>query len=188
MKRTLRYAIMLALCVLPLAGAGAAYGAPGRAPAASPRERFAEEYRLLASPSWRHDFPNLGSRFVVIGRSTGKYGTPGTYNCIAHTVGVHNQWVWPGDQVGDFDRLYGQYGYRRVRGLDYRVHPQLDKIVLYGKHQNGRVVCTHGSRQQRNGTWTSKLGAGPLIRHPGPGSVNGPSYGQPIAVYVRARR
>ena len=37
-----------------------------------------------------------------------------------------------------------------------------------------------------DGTWTSKLGDGPLIRHLRASSVAGPSSGHPIAVYSRS--
>jgi hypothetical protein len=38
-----------------------------------------------------------------------------------------------------------------------------------------------------DGTWTSKLGKMAVIRHATPDSLDGPDYGQPVAVYVRKR-
>jgi hypothetical protein len=70
----------------------------------------------------------------------------------------------------------------------YRVQPGVDKIVLYGKQERGRWVVTHQVRQLSKGTWTSKLDKLALIRHRTPEALSGPSYGQPIAVYVRVRR
>jgi hypothetical protein len=42
--------------------------------------------------------------------------------------------------------------------------------------------------QERDRTWTSKLGQLALIRHATADALSGPTYGQPVAVYVRARR
>ena len=47
------------------------------------------------------------------------------------------------------------------------------------------VEVTHGALQDRDGTWTSKLGQLALIRHRTPAALNGPTYGQPVAVYAR---
>jgi hypothetical protein len=185
MTRLLSKAIVATLFAIALAGTAQAQAPLKPAPPAS---RFAKEYSLLRSPSWARDFPNLG-RVEVLAPSTGKAGERGAYNCIAHSVKVYNRWVWEGDTVAVFDKLYGRYGYRRVKGLDYRFDSRYEKVVLYAKvHPNGRIECTHGSRQLADGSWTSKLGAGPLIRHARPESVAGPTYGKPIAVYVKARQ
>src|SRR5262245_16484837 len=97
--------------------------------------------------------------------------------------------MWPGTRVADFDKLYGLFGYRRVQGLDYRVVRGAQKIVLYAKRgKNGEIECTHGARQLADGTWSSKCGKQPLIRHLTPEALNGESYGQPIAVYMRQAR
>jgi hypothetical protein len=194
MNRFVRWALVLTVCLLPLAGSSA-HAAPGASlPRARPASRvvssslrFARDYRLMRSSTWRSNFPNLRDNFQVLGPSTDPKKKSG-YNCIAHTVRTYSGWVWPGTRVGDFDRLYRRHGYRRVRGLNYRAHPRLEKIVLYARRQRGRWVCTHGALQLRDGTWSSKLGSGPLIRHDSPNALTGPSYGRPIAVYVRLRR
>jgi hypothetical protein len=186
MNRFVRLAAVAALA-LGLAGRAApAAGLPSK-PGPDPA-RYAGEYGRMKEPSWRGGFPNL-RRFEVLAPSTGRDGKAKAYNCIAHTLRVYDRWVWPGGRVADFDRLYGEQGYRRVRGLDYRFRPDLEKVVLYAKTlPGGGSECTHGSRQLADGTWTSKLGAGPLIRHASPESVSGPSYGRPVAVYVRPRK
>ena len=56
-------------------------------------------------------------------------------------------------------------------------------IVVDGKSQTAYGTAC----QERDGTWSSKLGKGPLIRHLTPGALNGSSYGQPVAVYERPR-
>jgi hypothetical protein len=188
MSHAARLCLMSCLCLAALGGGRGAHAQavppkPGPSPAL-----YARAYAEVRSPAFRKNFPSL-SVFEVLAPSTPGAGKKGGYNCIAHTLRVYNRWVWPGKQVADFDRLYGSHGYRRVRTLDYRFHAQLDKVVLYAKRlPGGGWECTHGARQLADGTWTSKLGAGPLIRHPTPEAVAGPSYGRPVAVYVRRRR
>ena len=175
---------LVSLVVVALLFAGAAFGQRKAAPPPSTYERDAK--MLAYNPNWKKDFPNL-KKFEVLAPSTPK-NKKGAYNCIAHTVRVYTRWVWPGDRLSDFDALYGKAGFRRVKGLDYRFDPRVEKIVLYAKvKQDGTLSCTHGCKQLADGTWTSKLGAGPLIRHHNPNSVNGPSYGRPVYVYVRKR-
>ncbi len=106
-----------------------------------------------------------------------------TYNCIAWSLGITNQWVWPGDQVSDFDKLDGQYGYHRLSTLDYSLQPGIEKIALYADHGH----CTHQSHQEADGSWTSKLGQQARIRHLTPAFVDGGGYGEVIAIYARRR-
>ena len=61
-----------------------------------------------------------------------------------------------------------------------------DKLVLYGKKKaGGGIEVTHIARQLADGSWSSKLGSLPLIRHLRPDDVAGPTYGVPYVVYVR---
>jgi hypothetical protein len=176
------------LCVLALFGTGTARGEPLPQKPGPKAGKYAAEYREMTKPSWKTNFPNLGP-YEVLAPSTGRENKKGAYNCIAHTLRIYSRWVWPGKKVADFDRLYNSHGYKRLRKVDYRFNPKLDKIVLYAKVlKNGQLECTHGARQLADGTWTSKLGGGPLIRHKTPAAVGGPSYGRPIAVYVKVRR
>ena len=136
-------------------------------------------------------FPTLKanpSKFEVLGPGTpGQQISTNTYNCIAWSVGVVSNWVWPAGKtnarVSDFDVLYGSYGFRRISTLDYSLQPGVQKIVLYADSKGN---CTHGSWQNIDGTWTSKLGSGPLIRHAVPDVFGANDYGHPIAVYVRS--
>jgi hypothetical protein len=188
MIRGARKTLIVALCVVALLGTSAARGQSLQPKPGPKAGLYARDYQELQNPSWKNNFPNL-SRYEILAPSTGRENTKGAYNCIAHTLRVYTRWEWPGKRVADFDKLYASHGYRRIRKLDYRFNPRLDKVVLYAKRdKNGQLECTHASRQLTDGTWTSKLGAGPLVRHATPESVGGPSYGHPIAVYVKIRK
>ncbi len=188
MIRFCRKSVLLSLCLLALAGTGIAHAESVPRKPGPKADRYTDDYRTMESAGWKKDFPNLG-RYEVLASATPKGKKKVLYNCIAHTIRDYNKWVWPGAKVSDFDRLYGAHGYKRISKLDYKFDPSLDKIVLYAKkNKDGQIECTHGSRQLADGTWTSKLGQGPLIRHSTPGAVSGPSYGKPVAVYVKSRR
>jgi hypothetical protein len=175
-----RLAIFTALLALGLAWGGPIK--PGPDPAA-----YSRQYGIMETPDFKTGFPRLG-KFEVLAPATGKPGTKGSYNCIAHSMRVYDRWIWPGTRVADFDKEYAKVGLRRVKGLDYRFDPKVEKVVLFANVKaNGVVECTHGARQLADGTWTSKLGQGPLIRHATPDSVAGPSYGRPIYLYVKSR-
>jgi hypothetical protein len=141
----------------------------------------------LDTPVERKAFPHLGHEYEVLRPATK------VYNCIAWTIGVSTRWVWPAKPgrpatVRDFDELYGQHGFRRVKGLNFDRAAGLDKIVLYVKRKpDGAVEPTHGARQLADGSWSSKLGQLPLIRHLDPDDLDGASYGVPYAVYVRSQ-
>ncbi len=134
-------------------------------------------------------FPNLRGDFEVVDPTTGM-----RFNCISHSLGIHARWVNPqtgpaANPLGPMDRMYREQGYRRLAGLDLRPNPRQQKVVVYATKAGGRIKeVTHAALQERDGTWTSKLGQLPLIRHRNPQALNGPSYGEPVAVYVRTRR
>ena len=50
-------------------------------------------------------FPNLKT-WSVTGAATG------SYNCVAWSVGITNQWLWPGSTVKDFDAFYAYHGWK----------------------------------------------------------------------------
>lgn len=183
-------ALALAL-VNPNLGAGKVFAAE---PAVRPVKKVAKPFDTDKSPEERarvkgngKDFPRLGDDFEVLS------GSSKSFNCIAWSCGNTQEWIWPAQpgapgSLAAFDSLYGKLGYRRATGLDFRRQPGVDKLVLYGRVQNGQMACTHAARQSADGTWTSKLGKLPLIRHRTPDALSGPEYGQPVAVYVRARK
>lgn len=143
-----------------------------------------------ADPSWKSmvlkspSFPNLkADNFVAIG----PYSQ--SYNCIAWTVGVRDEWVWPGDSIKAFDDLYAKSGYRPLDDMNTALDPTLEKVVIFGLEKpDGSIEVTHGVKQEADGRWTSKLGTEPLIRHDQLDGVAGPAYGQPVRVYVRPRQ
>ncbi|MBK7860992.1 MAG: hypothetical protein IPJ65_20780 [Archangiaceae bacterium] len=142
-----------------------------------------------ADPSWKNEllrsksFPNLQAEdFVGIAPSSQRY------NCIAWTLGLRDQWVWPGTRVEDFDALYAKAGYSPAPDLDASLDPELEKVALYALTlSSGATEVTHGARQQPDGQWTSKIGTQPLIRHHALDDLAGPSYGAPVRIYVRPR-
>ncbi|MFP2930535.1 DUF6209 family protein [Pyxidicoccus sp. 3LG] len=145
-----------------------------------------------ADPSWKAEmlrstsFPNLKEEdFVGIGPSSQRY------NCIAWTMGIQDQWVWPGTKVEDFDKLYATQGYKPMSELDLSNDPNLEKIVVYGRElttRKGQIEVTHGALMDEQGRLTSKIGTQPLIRHNSADDLTGPSYGEPVRVYVRPRQ
>lgn len=140
-----------------------------------------------ADPTWKRlvlrnaGFPNLTEdNFVGMGP------TDGRYNCIAWSVGLRDEWLWPGEEVADFDALYSAHGYAPLDTLDLGHEPGVQKIALYGhKGGDGPVTVTHAAVTDSEGRYLSKLGTEPLIRHDDARSVEGPSYGEVVRVYAR---
>jgi hypothetical protein len=127
-------------------------------------------------------FRSFQGKFEVLGPSTPNAdASADTYNCIAWSLGITNHWVWPGESLGGFDKLYAQYGFRRLAKADFSMQAGVEKIALYAL--NGK--CTHAARQNTDGTWSSKLGSAPLIRHNLVDAFGNSIYGHPIAVYVK---
>ncbi|MGV3625855.1 MAG: DUF6209 family protein [Archangium sp.] len=157
---------------------------------------FGKNFRFEVGParddadsSWKAEmlrsksFPNLKEdTFVGIGPSSQRY------NCIAWTIGVRDEWVWPGEKLSVFDALYAKAGFTPLDSLDASLDPSLEKVVVYGLKKGSEVTVTHGAKQDESGEWTSKLGTQPLIRHKTLEALNGPSYGEPVRIYVRARQ
>jgi hypothetical protein len=145
-----------------------------------------------ADPSWKAEllrsksFPNLQAEdFVGIGPSSQRY------NCIAWTLGIQDQWVWPGTRIEDFDKLYAKQGYQPLSSVDLSNDPNMEKVVVYGlkpKTGTGPIEVTHGALMDEQGRLTSKIGTQPLIRHNSADDLTGPSYGEPVRVYVRPRQ
>jgi type VI secretion system secreted protein VgrG len=132
------------------------------------------------------DYPYLGQNYQVLAPSSGGY------NCISYSLGLRN--VWIAQQMGPpraplawMDHLYAQYGFRRLPTMDVSLDPGVRKVVLYGTTGRHGVVTDilHAEVQDKDGTWSSKLGDGPMIHYPHFNTLSGPSVGHPIAVYAR---
>jgi hypothetical protein len=154
--------------------------------------------------AWKKSFPKLGEDFEVLGEGTphptecgakagldGKVSAgaviPGTYNCIAHTGGIKNVWVNPYQTVEGWNLYYSPLGLKPTPGLDLSIEPGVQKVAVYAtKTAAGKIdQYTHAAIQESDGTWTSKLGSGPLIRHRTALAVEGPVYGEVVRVYVK---
>jgi hypothetical protein len=137
-------------------------------------ERYQEDRRSVEKA-----FPRLReANFEVLLPASEKF------NGVGSVVGLTG-WVWPGSSIDDFDKFLAAFRYQRLSTLDYRLKPGMEKVVLYGKRENGEQKATHVAKQTSDGTWMSKPGKLALIQHEHPADLNGESYGKPIAVYVR---
>lgn len=120
-------------------------------------------------------FPNLETWSVTAPRT-------GQYNCIAWSVGVTDQWIWPGYTVQDFDQFYASYGWT-VSGSCEREYKKR-KVALYA-YNSDPDDCTHGSRETHDCGWhESKCGGWERIMHIKT-ELEGGSYGDIIRCYEK---
>jgi len=120
-------------------------------------------------------FPRLKT-WSVTGAMTG------SYNCIAWSVGIMDQWLWPGSTVADFDAFYASYGWS-VSANGNREYKKR-KVALYADNSNPND-CTHGSREIHDCGWDeSKLGSLERIMHIRT-ELEGGSYGNIIRYYEK---
>lgn len=120
-------------------------------------------------------FPNLKT-WTVVGPATG------SYNCIAWSVGVTNQWIWPGNTVAIFDAFYASYGWS-VSANGNREYKKR-KVALYANNSDPND-CTHGSRETHDCGWDeSKLGSLEQIMHVR-SELEGGFYGNVIRYYEK---
>lgn len=120
-------------------------------------------------------FPNLQT-WSVTGEGTS------SYNCIAWSVGITDQWLWPGNTVADFDAFYASYGWS-VSANGIREYKKR-KMALYANNSNPND-CTHGSRETHDCGWDeSKLGSLERIMHIR-SELKGEYYGNVIRYYEK---
>ena len=101
-------------------------------------------------------FPNLKT-WNVTGPATDKY------NCIAWSVGIKNEWIWPGHTVQDFDSFYSLHGWTVSSNCNREYKKR--KVALYAYNSNPNS-CSHGSRETHDCGWDeSKLGKWERIMH-----------------------
>jgi type VI secretion system secreted protein VgrG len=174
------------LLIAVVFAAVATFGASPAARAADGGRNEEIKQRLTHDAGLQKSFPRLGTNFEVLRARTK------SYNCIAWSLGVTDHWVNPETGPEDaplrfMDRLYAEEGYRRAVQLNWRLERGLQKVVVYATLNPDATIneVTHAARQEPDGTFTSKLGQLPLIRHATPEDLRGPLYGLPIAVYVR---
>jgi len=166
--------------------AAVAFGGASSVRADDARRNEEVKQNLAHDPGIQHGFPRLGDNFEVIGDATDRY------NCISWSLGITDHWVNPETgpayaPLSGTDRLYAKQGYYREHDLNWRAEPGLEKVVVYASlNPDGTIhEVTHAAHEEPDGTFTSKLGRCPLIRHATPEALRGPSYGVPVAVYVR---
>jgi hypothetical protein len=120
-------------------------------------------------------FPNL-KKWSITGPITS------SYNCIAWSVGITNQWIWPGYTVADFDAFYASHSWS-VASTGKREYKKR-KVALYANNSNPND-CTHGSRETHDCGWDeSKLGPSERIMHIR-SELEGGSYGEVIRYYEK---
>ena len=104
-----------------------------------------------------------------------------TYNCLAHAIGITNDWVWPwynnNPTVAETTSYMNSIGYEQIPSYS------VNCIVAYGTSDS---CITHFSKSV-HGTVTAKCGGWELVRHIGYNVyfANG-SYGEPRAYYVKS--
>jgi len=104
------------------------------------------------------------------------------YNCISWTVGVTNDWIWPGDySISNFDALYNSYGYTRTGANADNAAIAIwvkDGIFKHGSvRKNSTIPKPHGF------DWESKCGPQERVMHTR-NALAGNIYGS-IAYYYR---
>ncbi len=117
------------------------------------------------------------------------------YNCIAWAAGRVDAWWWPdadgdafwpataprAETVAAFVAAFTALGFDSCAAGDHE--PGWEKIALYAVDG----VPTHAARQLSDGSWTSKLGRGPVVSHNTPHGVEGPVYGLVCCFLKRVR-
>jgi hypothetical protein len=126
-------------------------------------------------------FPNLNT-WSVTGPATGGSSVPGAYNCIAWSVGITDEWLWPGPTVDIFDEFYALHGWS-VAANGKREYKKR-KVALYATNSDP-ADCQHGSRETHDCGWDeSKLGGLERIMHIR-SELEGGSYGDVIRYYEK---
>lgn len=118
-------------------------------------------------------FPNLRNWSIVAPATT-------AYNCISWSVGVTDEWLWPGNTVAAFDQFYASYGWTPSANGDREYKKR--KVALWADDTG----CTHGSRVTYDCEWNeSKCGSLDRIMHD-KFQMEGGSYGKIIKYYEKS--
>ena len=106
----------------------------------------------------------------------------GQYNCISWSVGVTDQWLWPGGTTADFDAFYASYGWTVSSSCNREYKKR--KVALYAMNSDPQD-CTHGSRETHDCGWhESKCGGLEKIMHIRT-EMEGGVYGDVIKCYEK---
>jgi len=150
------------------------------------KTKYLDQRKLLNDPVTKSAFPKLGDEYEILAPEDE------SYNCIGHTLDKNNEWLDPvtgptGNPFYKMDKIYNENGYKRMPNMDASYEMGKKKVIVYGaKNPDGSIKkITHGAIQDNEGFWESKLGQGPLIRHPTPEALNGPLHGEPVGVYEK---
>jgi hypothetical protein len=153
------------------------------------KTKFPQDRAALETAELRADFPKLGDDFEVMAPASKDY------NAFSYITGDQTHWVNPEMGTPDaplarIDQIFAAAGFTRTTGLDFGLEAGKQKAVLYASlNPDGTIKeITSAALQEHDGTWSSKLGSMALIRHHDPDALDGPVYGMPIAVYVRAAK
>lgn len=131
------------------------------------------------SPTKRQEFvgyfPNLHN-FNITAPATGQY------NCIAWSVGITDEWLWPGNTEAIFDAFYASHGWS-VSSSGAREYKKR-KVALWAMNGDPND-CTHGSRETVDCDWhESKCGGLERIVHD-KRQMEGGVYGVIIKYYKK---
>ena len=131
------------------------------------------------SPAKRQEFvgyfPNLRN-FKITAPATG------SYNCIAWSVGITDEWLWPGNTVAIFDAFYASHGWA-VSSSGAREYKKR-KVALWAMNSDPND-CQHGSRETVDCDWhESKCGGLERIVHD-KRQMEGGVYGVIIKYYEK---
>lgn len=146
------------------------------------------------------DYPRL-REYEAVSEATG------SYNCIAHSVRNDREVEMPKITIDEYDRFYAGHGFKPLDTLDFSNQEGMEKVVLYGltpsdgdryrmvKDAQGEEgarysgpLCFHAVIQEKDGTYTSKMGAHEQIKIQSPDDLGGGIYGNPVRVYIRERK
>lgn len=138
-------------------------------------------------------FPNLNSA-----NHTRKSPCDESYNCVAWAADRNDVIWWPReDHIWPIENKYGEtveavvalfewLGYYTCKSEVFE--QGYEKIVIYAKSENAKVVPKHVAKQTAEGFWTSKLGLAMDIVHERVENLNSRVYGEPIAFMKRKQK
>jgi hypothetical protein len=115
------------------------------------------------------------------------------YNCIAWAVGDTERWWCPTGRRGIsywpkwVPRLLSVEAYIQALGTcgftlcdDASLQDGIEKVALFARIEQGKLVPTHAALQLECGEWTSKLGTQEDVKHATLDAVSGPLYGEAV--------